>query len=192
MNRISVSLAFSAIFFAGTVSAQSETPAYKRGYVSDQNAAVESTRNAFGSTAEFLQTTGKSDGEDVVKIKGAYYMPLYGTNLYKGDDANRLRAACQKLFASRYPKAVMKSSALPQTAWLTEENVKGDKTVGYTQTMYCYIVAEDGTGGYINARFAYKRYKDEGGKYAPLSDYWPKWERTDFPTAAVYEKLKKK
>ncbi len=188
MKRIIFTLAL--ILAAGTIAAQDETPAYKRNYLNDKSETVESARNALGTTADRLQLSGS--GEDLVKVKGAYYMPLYTVNLYKGSDGEGFRSECRRLFAERYPKAQITSVVLPQTAWLTEEAVKNGKTVGYTQTMYCYVIASDGSENHINARFAYKRYKDEGGKYSMLTGYSPKLERTDMLTAEVYKKLLKK
>ncbi|MCD8282984.1 MAG: hypothetical protein LUC22_07010 [Prevotella sp.] len=192
MNRAVTILVFIGFFIALPASAQNDNPAYRRGYDSDRNAVVESTRDFLGSTADRLQTSGKAEGEDVVKVTGKYYMPLYSVNLYKGDDGAEFRTDCKRLFAAKYPNAKIKSTAVPQTAWITEEVSKDNKTVGYTQTLYCYIIAEDGFGGYINARFAFKRYKDEGGKYTPLSEYSPKWERADLLSSAIYKKLLKR
>ncbi len=186
MKRLFLTL--SLIAATVSASAQENIPAYKRGYVNDTNGTVETAREKMGDVVDNLT----ADGEDVVKVSGAYYMPLYSVNLYKGADGEGFREQCRSLFAKRYPGAKIMSVALPQTAWLTDEAVKNGQIVGYTQTMLCYIIAADAGGMYVNARFAFKRYKEVEGKYAPLGDYSPKWERTDLLTAGVYAKLLKK
>ncbi len=192
MERIIITFAFACIVCATPSFAQSDVPAYKRNYVNDKSETVENVRNKLNNASGGTQSSNSKD-EDLVKVNGDYYMPLYSVNLYKGDDGKGFREQCLRLFKAYYKDAKVTSVALPQTAWLTAAAVKNGKTIGYTQTMYCYIIAEDGHGSYINARFAYKRYKDAGGKYAFLSDYSPKWERTDeHISASVYSKLLKK
>lgn len=127
--------------------------------------------------------------EDLIKIKGTYYMPLYSVNLYKGTDAAEFPVQCREMFARRFPLSTIISVAMPQTQWLKEEIVKSRMVVGYLQTMYCFIIARDGEDGYINARFSYKMYKEAGSHYVALEDNWPKWERTDFLSQSVYAKL---
>ncbi len=184
--------ATATLLLSAPAAGQSDTPAYKRDYGNADDNFVERTRAKVGSSFNGLFSSGSSADEDVVKVKGVYYMPLYDVNLYKGADGDGFKKECRLMFANRYPLAKVMSVASPQTSWVREAVERNNMTVGYTQTMYCYIIAKDGEDGYINARFAYKRYKDVGTAYAPLAEYWPKWERTDFLSAAVYAKLLKK
>ncbi len=184
------SLALTSIF--STAVAQSDVPAYKRNFVNKSNNFVEKTRDKLNSLDEDLFTSNNKKEEGTIKIKGNYYMPLYSVNLYKKSDSEQLQSACTSLFVKKLPSVKILSVALPQTAWNTEEVVKDKKTVGYLQIMYCYIIGKTSDGNYINARFTYKRYKDVGSSYTHLSEYWPKWERTDFLSQEVYERLLKK
>ncbi len=191
MRTTFVVLLFLCCCAASDVAAQSTVPAYKRNYVSGKSATVEKARSKLGATVDKMSTV-KTVDEDLVKVEGNKYMPLYTTDLYKGGDGATYKSECRNIFLARYPKATIKSVVIPQTAWTTEEAVKSGTTIGYTQTLYCFIIAADGSGGYLNARFAYKRYKAVGGTYAPLAAVWPKWERADALTPSVYEKLLKK
>lgn len=176
------------LLLSTTAMGQTNNSSYMRDYNNSNDNFVEKTRSTMDGLFS-SSTTSKDDDEDVVKVKGAYYMPIYNVNLYKGANASNFRSECQWLFLRRFPQAKITSSALPQTEWVSESVIQNKTVVGYTQTMYCYIIAKDGNDGYINARFAYKRYKDVGKSYTPLADYWPKWERTDYLTPEVYKKL---
>lgn len=151
--------------------------------------------NAAGKVASSTEKTGRRIGhglgltrnkEDLYRIKKAYYMPIYDVNLYKGKDAKAFKDECVRRFRQRFPNVNILSVAIPQTEWVIEEVTKDKKVVGYTAHLLCYIVAKDGNEGYLNAKFMYKQYKDVGGKFAPLSDVWPSWERTDALTRNVY------
>lgn len=150
-----------------------------------------------------VKTTGKKLGEaiglndsssyphvDDVKIDGHYYMPLYTVELYKEADGQEFRDQCEALFKERYPSATVQTVRLPQTDWFVETVKRDGKIVGYTETLYCFIIARDGGDGYINAKFAFQQYKDVGHEYNHVVGKWPAWVRTDVLTNAVYEKLK--
>lgn len=126
---------------------------------------------------------------DEIKIDGTYYMPIYSVNLYKKDGGQDLKQACEEAFKARYPQAVVVARAIPQEDWLTESVKQNKVVVGYSETLYCYILAKDGTDGYINAKFVFQRYKKVGGSYAPLSGKWPSWERTDAIPNTAYKQL---
>lgn len=126
---------------------------------------------------------------DEIKIDGAYYMPIYSVNLYKKEEGEALKLACEKAFKARYPQAVVVAKAIPQEDWLTEPVKQNKAVVGYSETLYCYILAKDGTDGYINAKFEFRRYKKVGDSYAPVSGKWPSWERTDAIPNTVYKQL---
>lgn len=137
--------------------------------------------------------TGAHGGTtDVVRIDGVYYMPIYNRNLYSGKDAEAMRARCKEIFSEKYPQAKVVSVALPQTDWLTVPVKKKNKVTGYMRSMFCYIVARDGSDGYINAKFSYRQSKKAGGTYKALDGYAPAWERTDVLTSDIYQQLLKK
>ena len=116
-------------------------------------------------------------------------MPIYSVNLYKEDEGQELKQACEKAFKARYPQAVIVANAIPQEGWLTDAVKQNKVVVGYSETLYCYILAKDGTDGYINAKFVFQRYKKVGDSYAPVSGKWGSWERTDAIPNAVYKQL---
>ena len=130
-----------------------------------------------------------SGNDDLYKIKGNYYMPLYTVNLYKGEQSEEFRKQCRQKFSEKYPQAKVVSVVLPQTEWLVNPVKKNDQITGYVETMYCYVLARDGGDGYINAKFTYQQYKDAGESYGQLANKWPQWTRTDIMTNEVYQKL---
>lgn len=131
------------------------------------------------------------DGENV-SIDGVYYMPLYSVNLYAGQDAAVYCDTCRSLFKKKFPHADIMSIALPQKQWLSTAVKKKDEVEGYLQTMYCYVIARDGSDGYINSKFMFQRYRDVGGNYNHVLDTWPKWVKTEALPNDIYEKLKNK
>lgn len=126
-----------------------------------------------------------------VKVNGVYYMPVYEANLYRGEDASELTSVCRSLFMRKYPNASVVSVALPQTEWQSETLKEKGKVTGYSQTMYCYILAKDGNDGYINARYVFERTKKVGEAYQKVNGKYPKWERTDAIPNAAYGQLVK-
>lgn len=131
---------------------------------------------------------GKSD---LLKVNGSFYMPLYNTDLYKGEDALTYRKTCTQLFRKKYPKVNIQSVAIPQKEWVLETVEKDGELVGYQRTLHCFIIARDGEEGYVNAKFTYRQYKNVGQEFQNVKGWWPKWERTDFMTNSVYEQLLK-
>lgn len=131
------------------------------------------------------------NNDDLYRVKGQYYAPIYDVNLFGGKDSAQMRGTCRQLFEARYPQAEIMSVALPQVDWVEEPIVKNKQVVGYMQTMYCYILARDVQSGYINAKFSFKRYRDVGGEFELLPEYYPMWERTDYLTEKVFQKLVK-
>ena len=128
---------------------------------------------------------------DLLRVNGSYYMPLYSTDMYKGDSALAFRTQCTKLFRQKYPKANIQSVTIPQKEWVLETVEKGGELVGYQRTLHCFIIARDGEEGYVNAKFTYRQYKNVGQEFQNVKGWWPKWERTDFMTNSVYEQLLK-
>jgi len=127
--------------------------------------------------------------DDLLKIDGTYYMPVYKTNLYKGQDANEYIENCRAQFSKRYPGAVIEAAVIPQTDWIVKTVEQDDEIKGYQQTLYCYVLGRDGDDGYINAKYIYTRYKKVGGNYNPVSGKWGYCERTDVLPNAIYAKL---
>ena len=132
--------------------------------------------------------SGKSD---LLKVNGSFYMPLYSTDLYKGEDALTFRKTSTQLFRKKYPKVNIQSVSIPQKEWVLEAVEKDGELVGYQRTLHCFIIARDGDEGYVNAKFTYRQYKNVGQEFQNVKDWWPKWERTDFMTNSVYEQLLK-
>lgn len=131
--------------------------------------------------------TGAGLGE--VKVNGTYYMNIYMTNVYHGSDGTKLRDEAASRFARRYPKAKILSCAIPQTDWATEEVEQNGNIVGYLQTMYCYVLAQDGEDGYINAKFTYEQYRKVGEALHPVQNKWPEWTNTDIIPEKDYWEL---
>ncbi len=175
-----------------TATAQNNVPAYKRNYVDKKDNFVEKTRDKLEQTTEDLFSTSNAKEDGTVKIGGAYYMHIYKVNLYKGSDGTGMKNTCTELFTKRFPSYKIISTALPQTSWMEESVVKGKTTVGTVRFMCCYILAYDGDSGYVNARFVYKDYKETGKNYVRLTEYSPKFDRVDYLSKDVYEKLLKK
>lgn len=128
--------------------------------------------------------------KDMIKVKGVYYMPLYSVNLYQGTEANDFRLECQREFQARYPRALITSCALPQKDWVVTEVKDHGQVVGFLFTMYCYVIATDRESGYfLNAKYAFKSYKEIGGNPYRVENAWPVWERTDVMTKETYARL---
>lgn len=136
-----------------------------------------------------LESSSLGEHSGGVKIEGKWYMPLYTTNLLHGNEFETYRDTCANQFIKKFPLVAIQSVVIPQEGWLSESVKDNNKIIGYLQTLYCYIIGKDGNDGYINARFAFKRYKDAGKEYGTVDGAWPKWERTDILTNDVYDKL---
>lgn len=163
--------------------------AVKKAYKSTRkqmNRATHQVGEAIG-----LEAAANGYEPDDIKIKGYYYMPLYDTNLYHQPEGEEFRRVCTEQFKAKYPNVEVMSVVIPQTDWVEEEVTQNSKVVGYGQYMYVFIIARDGSEGYINSRFAFRKYKDVGESFHQLSGSWPKWERTDVLPVKVYNKLLK-
>lgn len=147
------------------------------------------TRDGVAGTATDLadKLTRSHRGEH--KVGGTYYMPLYDTNLYKEADGIEIRQLCMDSFVKTYPKAEVLSCVIPQQQWLSEPVKKGEQIVGYLQTLYCYIIARDGSDGFINSKYGFQRYKAVGLQPQVISDHWGELLRTDIIPRADYEEL---
>jgi hypothetical protein len=176
---------------AFSVMAQNDVKTYKKNYDKNDKTFVDKAKKEASKLSDKVGDMFIADkpDEDLVKIKGNYYMPLYSVNIYKGADGEEYRSKCREIFTERYPLAKIKSVAIPQEEWATEWVLRGNAIAGNARTLYCYIIAEDSNFGYINAKFIFRKFKEEGSDYVALSDCWPKWERMDYLSAEVYDKL---
>lgn len=177
-----------------TVSAQTSTSNKTESLGSKISRILNRARKSANKAGKQVGYTLDADGHlnkenDLIKVSGLYYMPLYTVNLYQGKEAAEFRETVRKKFMEKYPQTKLQTVVIPQTDWLHEPVEKGDVIVGYLQTMYCYVIAQDGEEGYINAKFTFQRYREVGGEYQPLQEKWPKWERTDVLSDKVYNKL---
>ena len=177
-----------------TVSAQTSTSNKTESLGSKISRILNRARKSANKAGKQVGYTLDADGHlnkenDLIKVSGLYYMPLYTVNLYQGKEAAEFRETVRKKFMEKYPQTKLQTVVIPQTDWLHEPVEKGDVIVGYLQTMYCYAIAQDGEEGYINAKFTFQRYREVGGEYQPLQEKWPKWERTDVLSDKVYNKL---
>lgn len=144
------------------------------------------------TTKKVSKALGLPTSEDVIRVGGKDYMPLYAKNLYDKEGGAELRKQCEALFMAKYPNAKIQTTVLPQTEWNTHAIEKKGSIIGYVEDMYCYIIASDENDGYINARFCFRQSREVGESYRQVPDEWPKWERTDILTKKVYNKLLKK
>lgn len=127
--------------------------------------------------------------KDRIYVEGAWYMPIYSTNLYKGQEKSRFQSLCKEQFLSKYPKLRITSVAIPQTNWITEPIKKNGKTAGYRQFLYCFILAKDGNEGYVNAKFLFEKTRNAGEEYQIMKDKYPLWLKTDIVPKDVYDKI---
>ena len=180
------------------VVAQTETPAQKENFgdrfVRLGKKAVKEMEKAANNLGDAIGFEDRVNAKtaDSVKVDGAWYMPLYTVNLYKGSDLDIYRDACRKAFVAKYPGVKVESVVVPQQDWLSDTYKKNNKVTGYVQTLYCYVLAKDGNDGYVNARFMFQRQKEVGKQYQHVANCWPLWERTDVIPMATYEQLKTK
>lgn len=128
---------------------------------------------------------------DLREIEGHKYMQLYRQDLYKGAEATDFKEQCMMEFHRKYPEVEVMSCVIPQADWenSTIRSATG-KVKKYAKIMYCYILAKDGSDGFINARFSFRQLKKVGGKWKNDASNWPNWERTDVMTPDVYKQLK--
>ena len=147
------------------------------------------TKKSLDKAAENIENEFSSKNSGLRRIEGKYYMNIYDTNLYKGEDAEEMIALCRKEFEARYPNVKIRSCVIPQTDWQTETVETGGEVTGYAKTLFCYILAKDGDEGYINAKFVFEKQKKVGETYQNTKVKWPLWVRTDVLTNHVMERL---
>ena len=146
-----------------TVSAQTSTSNKTESLGSKISRILNRARKSANKAGKQVGYTLDADGHlnkenDLIKVSGLYYMPLYTVNLYQGKETAEFRETVRKKFMEKYPQTKLQTVVIPQTDWLHEPVEKGDVIIGYLQTMYCYAIAQDGEEGYINAKFTFQRY----------------------------------
>ncbi len=133
----------------------------------------------------------KKNNEDLKEIDGVKFMPIYTTDLFANnnlsDDEEQIKISKEE-FARKYPDAKIIHCVVPQKDWIMTAIKEGSKITGYRRYAYCYLLAKDGTDGYINVRFLFMEYRDAGENYVKSAN-WPKWDRTDIIPNNVYSKL---
>lgn len=133
----------------------------------------------------------KKNNEDLKDIDGVKYMPIYTTDIFANNnlsDDEELIKISKDEFVGKYPDAKIVHCVIPQKEWILTAVKEGNKITGYRRYAYSYLLAKDGTDGYINARFIFMEYRDAGENYVK-SSCWPKWDRTDIIPNNVYSKL---
>ena len=147
------------------------------------------TKKAVGGVVEQVENDFANESSGLRRIAGKYYMNIYDTDVYKGEDGEALRKLCMDEFVAKYPTVKVRSCVIPQTDWLTEPVETDGVVTGYAKTLFCYILAKDGDEGYINAKFVFERQKEVGGTFSNSRTKWPLWVRTDVLTNEVRERL---
>ena len=152
---------------------------------------VSDTGKDIGEKIGINEISSKQKDVDLVEVDGKKYMPIYNFDLFMSghaaDDAELVRLS-REAFTKRYPNANILYAVVPQKDWLNTVLKNGDSVVGYRREAYCFIVAKDGSDGYLNARFLFSADRKVGGEYMK-NNSWPRWERTDVLPNQVYDKL---
>ncbi len=147
------------------------------------------TKKSLDEFATKVENDIQSENSGLRRVGGKYYMNIYDTNLYKGDDCEEMCSLCRREFEKKYPHVAIRSCVIPQTEWLTETVETNGTVTGYAQTLYCYIIGKDGNEGFINAKFVFERQKKVGEPYMNTRVKWPLWVRTDVLTNSIMEQL---
>ena len=152
---------------------------------------VSDTGKDIGEKIGINEISSKQKDVDLVEVDGKKYMPIYNFDLFMSghaaDDAELVRLS-REAFMKKYPNAEIMYAVVPQQDWLHTALRDGSKVTGYRRRAYCFVVAKDGSDGYLNARFLFSAERVAGGEYVK-SNSWPRWERTDVIPSHVYPKL---
>ena len=179
-----------ALFAAFTANAQmTDKPSGKGSF-------TERVTNLWNNTKEKVegvvdQVREGIDPNGLRRIKGKYYMCIYDTDMYGGSDASELKSLCRQEFSAKYPGVKIVSVVIPSSEWTTASLERNGETTGFVQDISCYVLAKDGSDGYVNAKFMFERQKNVGEEYEKIDVKWPLWVRTDVLTPEIYERLKK-
>ena len=183
------------LILAIPVSAQNANTTKKQSFIERASSLFKKNKKRINKQVKQMKDDigldGKSYNQDKdIKVNGEYYMPIYDVNLFKGSEAQEMRNLCEQVFRTRYPEAVLMSSALPQTDWIIDNVKKDGIIVGYRETMYCYVLGQDGGDGYINMKFTFQRYKDVGKSYTNVKGVWPMLSRINIIPKSAFGELK--
>ena len=152
---------------------------------------VKQTGKDIGEKIGFDDMAAKEQDTDLIEVDGMKYMPIYNFDLFVNshttEDAELVRLS-REAFMKKYPNAEIMYAVVPQQDWLHTALRDGSKVTGYRRRAYCFVVAKDGSDGYLNARFLFSAERVAGGEYVK-SNSWPRWERTDVIPSHVYPKL---
>ena len=152
---------------------------------------VKQTGKDIGEKIGFDDMAAKEQDTDLIEVDGMKYMPIYNFDLFVNshtkEDAELVRLS-REAFMKKYPNAEIMYAVVPQQDWLHTALRDGSKVTGYCRRAYCFVVAKDGSDGYLNARFLFSAERVAGGEYVK-SNSWPRWERTDVIPSHVYPKL---
>lgn len=181
-------LLMAALLCGGAARAQSDNSSQDKSVARKMAKFWKQVKDEVTYTADGLFS---KKGNYKVLVDGSYYMPIYDTNLYKAKDGREMRDQCGTQLLRQYPSAEIVACAIPQTDWLTEPVESGGKVEGYRQTLYCYVLARDGSEGYINQRYVFIRTRKVGQDYVKDSSQWAKLQDTSVMTNDVYNKVKK-
>ena len=169
----------------------------------DKPTFKEKMNDVFTGARDGIATAAEKVGDaaDKMKSKLGYdtreqahtrkqYMPIYRKNKYKGSDGADMISLSRSKFYERYPEADIISSVIPGKDWQSEPVYKNGDIVGYLNTIYCYILARDGRGGYLNAEYTFQKYKHVGEPFEHVTAKWPEFSRVDDFSSEVYEQIK--
>ena len=157
-----------------------------------QESLVKKVTTIWNNAKKQVKQTGKDIGEKIgfddmaAKEQDADLIEVDGMK-YTTEDAELVRLS-REAFMKKYPNAEIMYAVVPQQDWLHTALRDGSKVTGYRRRAYCFVVAKDGSDGYLNARFLFSAERVAGGEYVK-SNSWPRWERTDVIPSHVYPKL---
>ena len=123
--------------------------------------------------------------------KRVKYMPIYTEDEYKSHDSETLKQPCREKLLQLYPHMAIKSTVIPMEEWESTPLEENGSVKGYVQTLRVYVLAKDGTDGYVNAEFTYQRFKYIGGVYNHVQDKWPECTRVDIIPKADFKLIKR-
>ena len=192
MNKRIVFAIMAAIMLTAPAQAQSEKA---RQVGKDIQGAVtdffKKAKKGVNQTVEAINEEFSNDTVGVRYIDGNRYMCIYDTNLYHQSDAAELMELCRADFGAHYPDATIISCVIPQQQWEETPVRRNGDIVSYRFRLNCYVVARDGSQGYINARYRFEKTKKIGQAIVNNDDRWPERVRVNALTPSIYEKLKK-
>ena len=152
---------------------------------------VKQTGKDIGEKIGFDELASKKHEADLIEVDGIKYMPVYTTDhfakLHPKEDAELVRLS-REAFMQKYPQAEIIHAVVPQKDWLNTVLRDGSKVTGYRRRAYCYVVAKDGTEGYLNACFLFMADREAGNDYVK-SKSWPRRACTDAVPSQVYPQL---